>query len=219
VGQPKNGRNAGGEQLGGQRAARGSDRAQEGGVVPSSRLHQARTLVRELARAASRRGRRREERRWHGALAGLAVTYRWARETFLRAYERGDDAGFRSWRTAVKYHALHLRLLAERWPEQLTGRLEVLQRLAELLGQDQMLAVFASEVVPERKTATPAVVGPTGSVADLRGLVEQRHQALRALARPLGRRLFSDPPAIFRKRLQACWQLAREPLRSARLAA
>jgi hypothetical protein len=164
------------------------------------RLQAARAAVRELARRPRRgqeqRQDQREARQWQTALAGLSLTYGWARQTFLRAYDRGDDAAFRAWWTAVKYHLLHIRLLAERWPEQLSGRLEVLQRLGELLAQDQSLSTFERTAAPEGRSAS----------SELRSLVVQRHQGLRALARPLGRRLFSDPPAVFRRRLQTCWQ-------------
>jgi hypothetical protein len=155
------------------------------GIEGNERLREARATVRELRRfCLGPRG----EGRWKLVLAGVGATYRWAREAMAQAHERGEGFAYRRWRTAVRYHTLHLRMLAQLSPSELEGRLEVLQRLSELLAQDQALSVFVQ--------CTSAV--------------EQRHQALRALARPLGRRLFGEAPVAFCRRLQRCWQPSSE---------
>jgi hypothetical protein len=136
---------------------------------------------------------------WKDALARLGRTYRWGREAMAAAYQSGEATAFGGWRMAVAYHGLQLRVLAELCPGQLEGRLDVIARLEELLGQDARLAHFAGG------GWTSAVRTVQAPEANLIGLVDQRHQALRALARPLGRRLFAEPPGSFCRGLNACW--------------
>ncbi len=125
------------------------------------------------------------------ALRRAGASYRRARETMAAAYPGGGHAAFEGWRRAVHDHALHFGVLAGRSPGGLAGRQELLGRLEELLGQDHDLRLFAGASGSGQSGADPA-------------LVEQRHRALRALARPLGRRLFAEPPAAFARRLQRC---------------
>ena len=132
------------------------------------------------------------EGRWRAILSGLTSSYRWSRETMAAAYGGCSDAAFHQWRLAVRDHALQVRALAALWPAALGGRLEVLERLAELQGQDRDLHLRH------------------GERPEMLNLINQRHEALHALARPLGRRLFGAPPAEFRRCLQACWQAWRE---------
>jgi hypothetical protein len=150
----------------------------------SSREREARETLRRL------RALRRDDRegRWRAILAGLTATYRWCRQAMAAAHETGADADHHGWRQAVAYHTLQVRELAVLWPGELGGRLEVLERLSELQRQDRDLYLHHG-VRPETRV-----------------LIDQRHQALRALARPLGRRLHGEPPATFRRCLQACWQ-------------
>ena len=116
------------------------------------------------------------EGRWRAILSGLTSSYRWSRETMAAAYGGCSDAAFHQWRLAVRDHALQVRALAALWPAALGGRLEVLERLAELQGQDRDLHLRHGE--------RPEMLDP----------INQRHEALHALARPLGRRLFGAPP-------------------------
>jgi hypothetical protein len=132
--------------------------------------------------------------RLHSFEAAVSETYAWGRKAMAAAYRAGDGAAFADWRRAVKYHAYHVRLLAELWPDELGGRLEVLDRLAELLGEDHDLAVHARHAPVE------------GAARERLALVQQRQQALRALARPLGRRLFAERPASFVRRHRGHWK-------------
>jgi hypothetical protein len=143
------------------------------------------------------------EAAWKDVLARLGGTYRWGREAMAEAYQTGEAAAFEMWRVAVAYHGLQLRVLAELCPGQLDGRLDVIARLGELLGQDARLNRFA------RGSGNGATPPPQVPDANLIGLVHQRHPALRALARPLGRRLFAEPAGSFCRGLNACWLAAR----------
>jgi hypothetical protein len=132
------------------------------------------------------------EPRWRAVLSEAAATYRWAREAMAAAYAAHTDAAFHQWRQATHYHGLHLRTLAGSWPAELEGRLQVIEHLSELQRQDRDLCLRH------------------GDRPEMLPLIDQRHQALRALARPLGRRLYGDPPGMFRRCLEACWMAWKE---------
>jgi CHAD domain-containing protein len=143
---------------------------------------------------------------WKAIAGGMGGTYRWGRTALDAAYDEGDDAAFHDWRKAVKYHGYHVRLLADVWPEELNGRRDALDRLGDLLGEDHDLAVFAETLRNERRC-----FDNDRDQQVLLGLIAERQQALRAMARPLGRRLFAEPPAAFTRRLHSYWRLWRGP--------
>ena len=142
---------------------------------------------------------------WKAIVGGLGATYRWGRQALAAAYREGDDEAFHDWRKAVKYHGYHIRLLADVWPEELNGRLEVLEYLGDLLGEDHDLSVFAQTLKSE-----PRCFDNQQDQQVLLGLIDQRKKALRAMARPLGRRLFAETPAAFCRRLHRYWQIWRD---------
>jgi CHAD domain-containing protein len=142
---------------------------------------------------------------WDALADGLRDTYAWGRSAMATAYDRGKDADFHDWRKAVKYHGYHVRLLADLWPEEMNGRLEVLERLGTLLGEDHDLAVFAETLTSERDC-----FDNRRDQQVLLGLIAQRQQALRAMAHPLGRRLYAEAPAAFTRRLHRYWRIWRD---------
>jgi hypothetical protein len=149
------------------------------------RVHVARTAVRELRTLLERRP-------WPPAAplrAALTDTYRWGREAARLACDGNASDVFPSWRRAVHYHAHHVRLLAGRWPDDLAGRREALERLCKLLDEHDHLGALAESL--RRAPARGALLA----------LVLERQEALRAMARPLGRRLYGEPPAAFQRRL------------------
>jgi CHAD domain-containing protein len=141
---------------------------------------------------------------WNALASGLQATYRWGRKAMSRAYASGADEDFHEWRKAVKYHGYHMRLLADLWPEELNGRCDVLDRAGELLGQDHDLTIFAETLKNE-----PDCFDTPADNDVMLGLIRQRQEALRAMVRPLGRRLFVEPPSIFRRRLHGLWRIWR----------
>jgi CHAD domain-containing protein len=142
---------------------------------------------------------------WKALASGLQDTYRWGRRAMAAAYASGAAEDFHEWRKAVKYHGYHMRLLADLWPEELNGRLDVLEHLGELLGQDHDLTIFAETLQKE-----PDCFDNPRDNDVMLGLIAQRQQALRAMARPLGRRLFAEPPGRFCRRLHAYWRIWRK---------
>ena len=152
---------------------------------------------------------------WKAIVGGLGATYRWGRRAMRSAYRAADDGVFHDWRKAVKYHGYHMRLLAGIWPEEVSGRLEALERLGGLLGDDHDLAVFAETLRTE-----PRCFDSERDREVLLGLIEQRKAALRAMARPLGERLYAEQPTAFCRRLQRYWKIwrARKDARASELA-
>jgi CHAD domain-containing protein len=170
------------------------------------RLQDAATALRKTRKRAKRWvPRQGKGGGWPALEQGLANTYRWARRAMATAYDGGGATEFHEWRKAVKYHGYHIRLLADLWPEELDGRREVLDRVGELLGQDHDLSVFAATLRDE-----PRCFDDPRDQQVLRGLIAQRQEALRAMARPLGRRLFAERPSVFTRRLGAYWRAWRE---------
>jgi CHAD domain-containing protein len=143
---------------------------------------------------------------WKAIVGGLGATYRWGRRAMDAAYRAADDRVFHDWRKAVKYHGYHMRLLAGIWPEEINGRLEALGRLGDLLGEDHDLAVFAETLRTE-----PRCFDNERDREVLLGLIEQRKGALRAMAQPLGKRLYAEQPAAFCRRLHRYWKVWRSP--------
>jgi len=101
-----------------------------------------------------------------------------------------------------------LRLLAGIWPEEVNGRLEALERLGRLLGDDHDLAVFAETLRTE-----PRCFDSERDREVLLGLIEQRRRPCARWARPLGERLYAEQPTAFCRRLQRYWR-AGEPGRT-----
>jgi CHAD domain-containing protein len=148
-----------------------------------------------------RKRKRRKGSGWKIIVGGLGSTYRWGRRAMAAAYGDPDDAAFHDWRKAVKYHGYHVRLLADMWPEEMEGRQGVLEKLGELLGEDHDLAVFAETLRAERRC-----FDDERDRQVLQGLITQRQQALRAMARPLGKRLYAERPSEFCRRLHHYWR-------------
>jgi hypothetical protein len=142
---------------------------------------------------------------WDAVADGLGDSYRGGRRAMVTAYERQRDVDFHEWRRAIEDHGDHLRLLAAVWPEEMGGRLDVLEHLGSLLAEADDLSLFAETLSRE-----PRGLDGGGDGKVLLGRIKQRQQALRAMARPLGRRLFAEPPSAFKRRLHQYWKVWRD---------
>lgn len=169
-----------------------------------ARLRDARRQFTRTRKRVRRWVPRRERRGWKMMAGGLGSTYRWGRRAMAVAYRDGDDVAFHDWRKAVKYHGYHVRLLAGIWPEEMEGRLGVLERLGELLGEDHDLTVFAETLQSER-----GCFDDDRDQQVLLGLIDQRKAGLRAMARPLGKRLYAERPSDLCRRLRRYWRVWR----------
>ena len=119
------------------------------------------------------------------------------------AYDDSSGERFHDWRKRVKYHRYHLELLAPLWPRQLKGRRKEVKALGDLLGEEHDLVVL------EATLAGGADGSGEAGVQLARELSTRRRAELRAAMRPLGQRLFAEPPKALARRFATYWQATR----------
>lgn len=132
---------------------------------------------------------------WPVVVDGLEASYKKARNAMAAAYRQGTDAAFHRWRKAVKSHAYQLRALHSDGGKR-RGRQVDLDRLGDILGEAQDLAMFEETVRAER-----SCFDDQEDCRRLLHLLFRRRQLLRQDVRPLAENLFSERPRAFAKRL------------------
>jgi CHAD domain-containing protein len=137
------------------------------------------------------------------ARAALRRNHQRGRRAMAAALESGEEGAWHEWRKRVKDLWYSARILERVAPEQLGGLVAESDRLAEILGDHNDVAVFLDAVAREREQLAP------GHAELLRSAAIRRRDRLRRAAVPLGQRLYADRPGAFARRLDACWQ-ARE---------
>lgn len=140
-----------------------------------------------------------EEEGWDALGPGLEATLEDARRRMKRAKKSRADEDFHRWRSRVKHHWYHTRLLAGLWPEMMVARAGAADRLGEMLGLHHDLAVLTralpDHLEPDQVTALAAHLA--------------REQArLETLSFTLGTRLFAERPAAVVERWGAWHDLA-----------
>jgi CHAD domain-containing protein len=127
---------------------------------------------------------------------GLQRVYRQGRRAMTQAYDDPTPERFHDWRKRVKYLWHHIELLEPAWPGLLEALADETHDLSDLLGDEHDRTVLG-ECVHERAdlVADPEVARLLTAALD-----EQR-QRLRAAARPLGARLYAEPPKRFAARI------------------
>jgi CHAD domain-containing protein len=120
------------------------------------------------------------------------------------AYRSGTGVAFHAWRRAVKTHRHQLAALKDIAPGRMKARIDELDRLGELLGDEHDLTVL-EEAICGARTRLP----DPGQVDRLLQTITNRKRQLRHRARPLGKRVFAEPPAAFRDRLRRDFRAAR----------
>ncbi|MEX2473330.1 MAG: CHAD domain-containing protein, partial [Gemmatimonadota bacterium] len=132
--------------------------------------------------------------------ASLRKVYRRGRNRMTEAWEHPSGARFHEWRKRAKYLWYHLRILAPAWPAVMEPWADAQHDLTDLLGEGNDLTDLLTLLDRE-----PDLL-PHGDMAEvLRGLAEARRRELWDMARPLGRRLYSETPAAFVDRLGGYW--------------
>lgn len=131
---------------------------------------------------------------------GIQKTYANTREAFFKAYRDPVDANFHEARKHVKYHWYHMRLVHNIWPHMLRAYRRSLKTLSDHLGDDHDLAVMRT-IMLERTGTFDA-----RDLHDVMRLIERRQARLKTQAHVLGRRVFAERSANFRKRLGRYWQ-------------
>jgi len=142
--------------------------------------------------------------RWSAIDQGLTRGYRRAREAMDAAYRSESGADFHAWRRAVKTHRHQLAALKEIAPGRMKARLDELDRLGDLLGDEHDLTVLEGALCGAR-----ARLPDPARVDDLLRRITDRQRQLRRRARPLGSRVFAEPPAAFRDRVRRDFRAAR----------
>ena len=132
---------------------------------------------------------------------GLQRNYRQGQRAMINAYAQPTPEMFHEWRKRVKYLWYQIEILVALWPNMLTNLAEELHTLSEYLGIDHDLAVLRRTVLDN----------PDGFVEEkelllLVTLIDQKRLALQAAARPLGERIYFDPPQIFTRRINRYWK-------------
>jgi CHAD domain-containing protein len=118
------------------------------------------------------------------------------------AYDAPSGERFHDWRKRVKYHRYHLELLAGLWPRQIGSRRKEVRALGGALGDEHDLAVLQATLA-----AADGGFGERSARAMI-ALAERRQAELRAAMRPLGERLFAEPPRALARWFEAYWRAA-----------
>jgi CHAD domain-containing protein len=128
--------------------------------------------------------------------SGLEKMYREGKGALRAARAHPDTEHFHDWRKRVKDLWYQVRLVEPAWPGPLGALAEEAHRLADLLGDDHDVGMFAAHV------------RPSGALAEL---VEARRATLQRAALRLGRVLYAEKPKAFARRIataRAVWRTA-----------
>ncbi|WP_179300209.1 CHAD domain-containing protein [Pseudothioclava arenosa] len=137
---------------------------------------------------------------WTAFAPGLALSYAQARKRMARAQATRTDEAFHAWRSRVKHHWYHSRLLAPIWPEMMQAQADLADRLGETLGAHHDLAVL--------RATLPGPLSPDQAHA-LKRLIRRVQKRQEAEAFHLGSRLFAEPPAALADRWGRWYELWR----------
>ena len=122
---------------------------------------------------------------WKAYAPGLCKTAAQARKLMAEARSSGADEAMHRWRSRVKHHWYHTRLLLPIWPEMMEAHSHAADRLGELLGAHHDLSVLRA-VIPVHLPADQA------DALDQLVLATQKERAEAAFH--LGARLFAEEP-------------------------
>lgn len=139
---------------------------------------------------------------------GLGRTYGAGRRHMVAAYRPDGEKGFHEWRKRVKDLRHQMEFLAPLWPEVVVGTAMTLERLGNILGEDNDLAELI-DLVEERPDLCPN----SRERSLLRALARQRRWELQTAAEILGRRVYAEKPKTLSLRFGEYWG-ARDMARS-----
>ncbi|MBO0662005.1 CHAD domain-containing protein [Jiella sp. MQZ9-1] len=134
--------------------------------------------------------------------AGAAKTYGRARKALKRATKTRDADDLHELRKRMKYHWMHLRLLAPAWPEQTKPLIETAKAVSDDLGRDHDFAVLRAAV-----RADPAGFGNDAALSRLFALLDRRQNELRERGLVGARRLLVDSAQTFAERIVTLYRL------------
>lgn len=131
---------------------------------------------------------------------GLRTTYESGRNGMVRAYRRGAPGDFHEWRKRVKDLRHQMEFLAPLWPEVIVGTAMTLDRLGDLLGEDNDLADLLS-LLRDR----PDLCSNPRERSLFRALAMQRRGELQLASEILGRRVYAEHPKSVDFRFGEYW--------------
>jgi CHAD domain-containing protein len=119
------------------------------------------------------------------------------------AYEEPDFERFHEWRKRIKYHRYHTRLLRRIWVDPMKRRRAELKQLSDVIGYENDLAEFVAMMDDEELFAPE-------TRAALREVATAKRAEFHRQGRPLGERLFAEPPDRLVDRFGAYWTATHE---------
>lgn len=137
---------------------------------------------------------------YHAIDPGLHKTYHRGRTSMVAAYRRGGPGDFHEWRKKVKDLRHQMEFLAPLWPEVVVGTAMTLERLGNLLGEDndlsdlQALLRSRSDLCPDPRERSL-----------FRALAVQRRSELQVASEILGRRVYAENPKSMTARFGEYW--------------
>jgi CHAD domain-containing protein len=159
---------------------------------------------RRLAEAQRRLGAMRLSGKGFNVVGpGLKASYKKARRAFRHAYAEGTDEAFHEWRKGTQQHWRHMLLLSRAWPAAMSARADEARRLSQILGDDHDLALLVAFVHSDKGAALGAQ-----RAEQIEVLARERQKELRALAHPIGKRLYAGGAGALRKRIETYWEAA-----------
>ena len=135
---------------------------------------------------------------WELVGPGLKRSYRRGRKRMRRAAAEPSAANVHEWRKRVKDLWYHLRILAAATPEELEDRVEIADRLSDVLGDHHDLAVLRDDLIVRDL--------PTVRRAALVEAISARQRELAEAAFELAPRLYAEKPKRFRKQMRRGWR-------------
>jgi len=132
---------------------------------------------------------------------GLGRTYTAGRHTMVASYRRGAPGDFHEWRKRVKDLRHQMEFLSPVWPEVVVGTAMTLDRLGNLLGEDNDLAELVS-LLGHRSDLCP----DPRERSLFRALAFQRRSELQVASEILGRRVYAEKPKAMTSRFGEYWE-------------
>jgi CYTH domain-containing protein/CHAD domain-containing protein len=131
---------------------------------------------------------------------GLGETYRRGARAFKRAVRQPTDDRMHEWRKSVKHLWYQVRLLQPAAPSVLGNLSDVLDGLADALGDDHDLAVLV-----EHLAAEPERFGASASMSDVECAAREQQDDLRARSFRLASTVYAEPRSAFVARIRTYW--------------
>ncbi|SOB93911.1 CHAD domain-containing protein [Rhodobacter maris] len=138
---------------------------------------------------------------WEALAPGLTRTLHQAQRRMKTAAKKPSPEHLHAWRSRVKHHWYHARLLTPIWPEVMGAHVSTADALGEMLGDHHDLCVLQATL--------PGPLSPEAAQA-LGAAIATRKATLEARAFAQGARLLAEPPEALATRWGKWYALWRE---------